>query len=400
MKIVIAPDSFKGTWTAQQAAAAMAAGVRDALPAADIQLLPMADGGDGTGEVLARPLGGEWVELAAPGPLGEQRSARYLRLPRFGAALIEVAAAAGLTLLPPGFRDPAYTTSRGVGVLIRHAIAGGAERIWVALGGSACVDGGAGMAEELGIRFWDARARRIRAGRPNLPLPLFLERLRRCDFQRRPPIDGIEVVGLADVDNPLLGARGAVAIYGPQKGVDARQQPRFERGLERWVEAVEGCRRRDDRSSYQAMLRQRGVRSGAGATLAELPGAGAAGGLGYALMAFLRARLVPGGDLVAHCIGLPAACRGADLVLTGEGRLDAQSFMNKSIDVVARTAAPVSVLAVVGSIAPELRESEWRTRLAAVAALPAHSVRGDIALLRHRTTQLLHEFALLPRCCP
>lgn len=391
MKIVIAPDSFKGYCSARTVASRMAAGVRAVAANARVVELPMADGGEGTGEVLAAALGGRWVEIDAAGPWGERRAASYLALNDGAAALIEVAAVVGLPLMPPGPLRPEIATTRGVGELLRAALEGGASNIWVALGGSATVDGGMGMATALGLRFRDARGRILNPGIDGDTVPRALARLRRCELRDRVPLEGIQITGLADVDSPLLGPQGAVAVFGPQKGVQPETAPLFERGLEQLAQVMEMRSRVDDRPGHAAKLAALASSSSHGQGLAQVPGAGAAGGLGYGLMAFLRARLVSGGDLVARLIGLGEACRDADLVLTGEGRLDAQSYMRKVVDVVCRESRGVPVLAVVGCVDPALPRP--LPRLAAVEALNTQpsfgGARGEASEIETATAKLL-----------
>lgn len=260
MKLLLAPDSFKGSLTAPEAADAMATGVRQILPDAEIVLLPLADGGEGTMEALVLATGGRRQFAAVTGPLGRKVEASFGLLgPDGKTAVVEMAAAAGLLLVPPGRRDPRRTTTHGVGQLLRQAADAGAVKIIVGLGGSATNDGGAGAMQALGGRFLDA------AGTP-LPEPITggdLARLARLDTAGL-LLPTVEMVIASDVTNPLLGPNGASAVYGPQKGADAVIVAELEAAL----------------ANYAAVLRR-----DLGKDVAELPGAGAAGGLGAGLMA-------------------------------------------------------------------------------------------------------------------
>ena len=308
MKILLAPDSFKGSLSAAQAAAAMAAGVRRARPDAEIVLLPLADGGEGTVEALVLATGGQRKTLRVTGPLGEPVEAMYGLLgPDGKTAVIEMAAAAGLPLVPPDRRDPRRTTTWGAGELLRRVAEAGARRIIVGLGGSATNDGGAGALQALGVRFLDA-------GGQSLPAPLGgadLARLARIEAADLPALfAGVEIVIASDVTNLLLGPIGASAVYGPQKGADAATVAELDAAL----------------TNYAAVLRR-----DLGKDVSGLPGAGAAGGMGAGLMAFLDARMQSGIDLVLDAARFEAQAAGADWLLTGEGRIDAQTLHGKTI---------------------------------------------------------------------
>ncbi len=308
MKILLAPDSFKGSLSAAQAAAAMAAGVRRARPDAEIVLLPLADGGEGTVEALVLATGGQRKTLRVTGPLGEPVEAMYGLLgPDGKTAVIEMAAAAGLPLVPPDRRDPRRTTTWGAGELLRRVAEAGARRIIVGLGGSATNDGGAGALQALGVRFLDA-------GGQSLPAPLGgadLARLARIEAADLPTLfAGVEIVIASDVTNLLLGPIGASAVYGPQKGADAATVAELDAAL----------------TNYAAVLRR-----DLGKDVSGLPGAGAAGGMGAGLMAFLDARMQSGIDLVLDAARFEAQAAGADWLLTGEGRIDAQTLHGKTI---------------------------------------------------------------------
>lgn len=323
MKIVIAPDSFKGSLSAAQAAGAMAAGVRRVYPDAEIVLLPLADGGEGTVEALVLATGGRQKTMTVTGPLGDPVKAAFGFLGPDGAtAVIEMAAAAGLPLVPLNRRDPRRTTTWGVGELLRRVAEDGATRIIVGLGGSATNDGGAGAWQALGARFLDA------SGRP-LPEPMTggdLGRLARIEADSlRPLFAGVEIVIASDVTNPLLGPNGASAVYGPQKGADTAIVAELDAAL----------------ANYAAILSR-----DLGRDVAETPGAGAAGGMGAGLMAFFEARMQSGIDLVLDAAQFEVRAAGADWLLSGEGRIDAQTLHGKTIAGVLHRCGPLGLPAL------------------------------------------------------
>ena len=328
MKIVLAPDSFKGSMTASEAAAAMAEGIRRVCPGAELVLVPLADGGEGTAALLIAATGGRRMTTVVSGPLGEPVEAAWGLLgPNGETAVVEMAAAAGLTLVPPAARDPGRATTYGAGELLREAVQSGAKRVLVGLGGSATNDGGAGAMQALGVRFLDA------AGRPLPPLigGRDLLKLARIDTAGLLSFGGVSVTIASDVTNPLLGPTGASAIYGPQKGTSAAQVAELEAAL----------------ANYAAVI-QRDL----GKEVALLPGAGAAGGMGAGLIAFLGAQMQSGIDLVLDLSGFDQAISGADWVWTGEGRIDAQTLHGKTtLGILRRCRAhAVPVLAFGGSV--------------------------------------------------
>ncbi|HSX69953.1 MAG TPA: glycerate kinase [Pseudomonas sp.] len=325
MKIVIAPDSFKESLSAPDVAAAIARGWTQVFPDAEVLLRPMADGGEGTVDAVLAATGGDRRELTVRGPLGEPVLAHWGWLGD-ATAVLEMAAASGLHWVPRERRDATVTTSYGTGELIRAALDAGAERIILGLGGSATNDGGVGLLQALGVRFLDADERELPPG------GAALARLARIDVaQMDPRLLQAKVEIAADVDNPLCGPKGASAVFGPQKGASLQQVELLDAAL--------GC--------YARV---------AAATLGEdhsgVPGVGAAGGLGFAAKAFLHASFRPGIELVAELSGLAEAVQGADLVITGEGRLDSQSLHGKTPIGVARVAraAGVPVIALAGSL--------------------------------------------------
>ncbi|MEX0799696.1 MAG: glycerate kinase [Dehalococcoidia bacterium] len=334
MRVLIAPQEFKGTLTAVQAASAIAEGVRQALTDADIDALPMADGGPGTVDAVVAARNGRAVTTTVRDPLGRPVEAGW-GIVDGTEAIIEMAAAAGLTLLADAERDPRLTATFGVGQLMLAALDAGCKRIVVGLGGSATNDAGAGMAQALGARLLDAAGRDLPPGGAALAS---LDRINLSGLDER--LRACEIVAAADVTNPLCGPHGASLVYGPQKGADAGAARELDAALRRFAEVV-----------------QRDL----GVSVLDEPGAGAAGGLGAGLIAFCRARIQPGAMVVAGIVGLRERIRGANLVLTGEGSLDRQTGFGKTVAGVARIAGEegVPVLALAGVLG-----EGWETVLA------------------------------------
>ncbi|NYI94965.1 glycerate kinase [Streptomonospora nanhaiensis] len=312
MRIVIAPDKFAGTLTAVEAAQAIADGWHTVAPDADTRLLPLSDGGPGFVEVLHTALGGTVADLEVTGPLGAPVPARYLIAGT--TAYIESAHACGLHLVPAESRDPARTTTRGVGELIAAAVAAGADTVVVGLGGSSTNDGGAGMLAALGA----SPAGALGSGGGALAAlegPIDLAAARAA-------VAGVRLVAATDVDNPLLGVNGASAVFGPQKGADPDAVQRLDAALTAFADATDP------------------------GGLREAPGAGAAGGLGYGLL-LLGGTVESGVARVLEAVGLAADVATADLVITGEGSFDGQSLRGKLPHGVARAAADQGVPCVV-----------------------------------------------------
>jgi glycerate kinase len=311
MRILIAPDSYKGSLSALAAAVAMERGVKTVFPQAEVFKVPIADGGEGTVEALVAATGGSLRRLRVQGPLLEPVEALWGVLGDGVTAVLEMAAASGLPLVPLDRRDPRLTSTFGTGELIKAALDAGLNRIIIGIGGSATNDGGAGMARALGARFLDA---------DGLDLPQgggALVRLARIDLAGLDPrLASADLLVACDVDNPLAGPRGASAIYGPQKGATPEMVVELDAALSRFAGVAAEATGRD---------------------VALLPGAGAAGGLGAGLLFFTPARLRPGVGIVLEATGFDALVQTCDLVITGEGRTDAQTAMGK---------APVGVAAV------------------------------------------------------
>jgi glycerate kinase len=325
MKIVIAPQEFKGSLSASEAAAAMAEGARSALPEAELHTVPMADGGPGTVAAVVAAANGQTVTASVQDPLGRPLDAQW-GIVGGKTAVIEMAAAAGLWRLTAAERDPRIASTYGVGELVLAALEAGCKRLIIGQGGSATNDGGAGMARALGVRFLDAEGGDLPPGGAALAR---LERIDASGLDRR--LRRCEVTAATDVTNRLCGPEGASLVYGPQKGASAEAARELDAALRRYAEVVE---------------REMAV------PVLDVPGAGAAGGLGAGLIAFLGARIEPGVEVVAEVVRLRERVRGADLVLTGEGRLDGQTGYGKTVAGVARIAAAegVSVIAVAGSL--------------------------------------------------
>ncbi|MGM0385194.1 MAG: glycerate kinase [Actinomycetota bacterium] len=329
MRVVIAPDSFKESLTAREACDAIATGVRRALPDVEFVLVPMADGGEGTGDVLREVLGADWVHVAAVDPLGRPMTGRYAWLESRALAVIEMAETSGLALLRPEERDPLRTTSRGFGMLIADALDRGARELILTIGGSATNDAGAGVLQALGAVLRDTRGTDIGPGIAGLR---GLARVDLTELERQ--FAGVSLRTACDVTNPLLGPNGASSVYGPQKGLAPEDLPAAEQALTHWADLVEAA---------------------IGRRVRDTPGAGAAGGVGAALLA-LGATLEPGVDLVADLVGLRDATVSANLVITGEGSFDVQSLAGKVPAGVARIAREAGVPTVVlaGRMGPDL----------------------------------------------
>ncbi|HSH37824.1 MAG TPA: glycerate kinase [Chthoniobacterales bacterium] len=364
MRILVAPDKFKGSLRAREAAQHIASGLREALPDAQIVNLAVADGGEGTAEVICAAAGGEWRECNVHDPLGAIVTARYCAIENGATAVMEMSEAAGLWRVPEQLRNPETASSFGVGEMLLDAARRGAQQIIIGLGGSATNDGGFGMARALGFRFFDAAGAEIGETVGKL---LRLDRILRPAALRLPPISAA-----ADVNNPLLGHRGATRVFGPQKGAAPQQIELLEEALARLGDVVA----RD-----------------VGRELRELAGSGAAGGLGFGLVAFCGASIHSGFDVVAKHIGLEAAVQESDIVITGEGYLDAQTLHGKAPAGVARLARKFGkrVFAVVGHFdgAPGVQELFNGIVMAKPLAMSAAEAMKDAPkLLRSAATRL------------
>lgn len=326
MKIVIAPDSFKDSLSAQRVAEAIALGVSDALPRAEIVLCPMADGGEGTMDAILAVLHGERRYARVNGPLGGSVRACWGWLAQSRTAIIEMAEASGLQLIPIDQRDACRSSSFGTGQLIMEAVNYGAEKIVLAIGGSATNDAGSGMLRALGVRFLDAQQRDLEEG------GLALSELAHVDVEALDPrLKSIRFEVAADVDNPLCGEHGASFVFGPQKGATPEELQLLDEALDRFADCCLEVVEKDVRGEA---------------------GSGAAGGMGFAAKAFLGAVFRPGVEVVAELVGLADKTMDARLVITGEGRCDFQTLRGKTPIGVARVARTygVPVVIIAGSL--------------------------------------------------
>jgi glycerate kinase len=327
MRIIISPDKFKGSLGSREVAEAIARGFSEGWPDAELISCPLADGGEGTLQVLVQATGGKTVACDVAGPLGEPRRAQLGIMGDGKTAVVEMAAASGLVLVPPEKRDPRYTTTAGTGDLIRAALDMGMRRIIVGIGGSATNDGGTGMAASLGVRFLDDYQEALSPG------AVYLNNLETIDTGGLDPrVLETEIIVASDVTNPLLGEEGASRVYAPQKGASEYDVELLETGLARLAEVVSAT-----------------LMPG----LEDKPGAGAAGGLGFGLMAFAGAEVRPGVEVVMEAVGFEEKLAGCSLAVTGEGRLDAQTAYGKTVSGVARAAGRrgIPVLALGGEVA-------------------------------------------------
>lgn len=332
MKVVIAPDSFKDSLSAQGVAEAIALGLAQVWPQATLVKCPMADGGEGTVESILAACAGEVRRSRVRGPLGAPVEAAWGWLPHTQTAIIEMAQASGLQLVPPGQRDACISSTFGTGELIGAALDAGAQRVILAIGGSATNDGGAGAMHALGLKLLDAQNQAL------VPGGLALAQLARLDLSGLDPrLAQVRFDIAADVNNPLCGPHGASAIFGPQKGASPAQVQQLDQALGHFAERC-----------AQAL----------GKDVRDEPGSGAAGGLGFAAKAFLGAQFQAGVEVVAELVGLADAVKDADLVITGEGRFDAQTLRGKTPFGVARIAKQhgVPVVVIAGTLGDGYQE--------------------------------------------
>ena len=328
MKVLIAPDKFKGALNASDVAENIAKGLLDVLPDADIEIVPMADGGEGTAEAICEARGCSWVECKAHDPLGREIDARYGWIEQGKLAVMEMSEAAGMRRLSETERDPVRATTFGVGEMILDATRRGANEIILGLGGSGTNDGGFGMARALGYRFGYEQERAEKESQRVIDL-INLRRIEKPQYLELP-----KIVAAVDVQNPLLGKNGATRIFGPQKGATPDQIQQLELALARLADLVEEQFGFDYR---------------------DVSGAGAAGGLGFGLLSFCNAKIRPGFEVVAEAVGLKDKMKDADLVITGEGSLDRQTLEGKTPAGVARMARTLGkpVFAIVGRAAED-----------------------------------------------
>ena len=355
MKIVVAPDSFKGSVSALEAARAIEEGIRRVFPEAVIEKVPMADGGEGTVQSLVDATGGHIQTRRVLAPLGNEVEAKFGILADGETAVIEMASASGLTLVNPQERDPLRTTTYGTGQLIHAALEAGCRRLIIGIGGSATNDGGVGMAEALGVCSLDADGKQIPRGGGSLG------QLRSIDITGlHPAIAETETVVACDVNNPLTGPEGASHVYGPQKGATPEM-----------IETLDECLGHFDKVLTETL----------GISFNNIPGAGAAGGLGAGLMAFLNAELKLGVDIMIDAVKLEKRMEGASLVFTGEGQLDFQTAFGKTPVGVAKVAKAynIPVIAIAGGIA-EGAEAVYEAGIDAMLGIVQEPMSLEVAV--------------------
>ena len=394
MRILIAPDKFKGTLNAREVAQNIAKGLLDVMPDAQIEIVPMADGGEGTAEAICEARGGSWLECKAHDPLGREIDARYGWIDQEKLAVMEMSEAAGMWRLSESERDPIRATTFGVGEMILDATKRGANEIIIGLGGSATNDGGFGMARALGFRFlgeplWNdglgsRRNLNVTAGKPSFLGPqqelagavIELAALRR--IERPKGLKLPTIIAAVDVKNSLLGENGATRVFGPQKGASKIDLDNLERALTRLADVVTTEFGFDYRNEA---------------------GVGAAGGLGFGLLSFCGATIRPGFEVVAGAVGLEAKMKDADLVITGEGSLDRQTLEGKTPAGVARLARKLGkpVFAIVGRASedPELREIfDGIYQNARPGMSQRENMKHGVELLRENARELAYTFGV------
>ncbi|MEW9699502.1 glycerate kinase [Paenibacillus sp. SI8] len=366
MNIVIAPDSFKGSLTAQRVGRAIERGIKRASPASVTQVFPMADGGEGTMDCLIAATQGRFVRVSVQDPLGRMIDSGFGLLGDGTTCIVEMAMSSGLCLIESAERNPLKTTTYGFGQLIRAALDQGCRTFILALGGSATNDGGAGMLQALGVELLDQDGQPIGYGGGELESVAAIRtngldpRLADCRF-----------TVACDVDNPFIGPNGASAVFGPQKGATTAMVAKLERGLKQFADVIEGTQ---------------------GVAIHDVPGAGAAGGLSGGILAFLSGELESGISIVTRITGLEAAVRKADLVITGEGRVDAQTAHGKTPLGVAQVAKThgVPVIVVAGSIGQGI-DSLYDQGVSAVVSIVNRPM--TLAEAMEQTEPLLEEAA-------
>jgi len=334
MKIIIAPDSFKENLTSMEVAKAIETGVKRVLPKAECIKIPMADGGEGTVQSFIDAAGGQWVSCRVKGPVGRTVEARYGMLIAKKTAVIEMAAASGLALVTGKNKNPLKTTSYGTGQIMVHAMNRGAKKIILGIGGSATNDGGVGMAQALGVVFRDDRGHIIRQNGAGGMLSK-IHSIHIDDVHKK--LNSTQILVACDVDNPFYGKRGAAYVFAPQKGATRSMVKRLDQNLKHLARVI----KRD-----------------VGIDIAEVPGAGAAGGVGGGLLAFTHCELKSGIDIISKATAIEKHMKSADLILTGEGRVDFQTAFGKTPAGIARLAKKhnVPVIAIGGAISDDARE--------------------------------------------
>jgi glycerate 2-kinase len=350
MKILIAADSFKDALPSLEICEAIERGIRQVMPDTATVVFPMADGGEGTASVLAHHLEGSMVSLTVNDPLFRPVRAKYFLSKNDELAFLELAEASGLQRLGPAERNPLVTTTLGTGELLAHAIMQGAKKIVLGIGGSATNDGGMGMAAALGWRFISPQGKELRPTGKNLGYVHHVS-LQSSDFSHQSSVFSPQIEVICDVDNPLLGPQGAARVYARQKGADAAAIGQLEAGMRH----------------FAAVLKKH-----FGKDFSSIPGAGAAGGLGAGAVAFAGATLRPGIEVMMELTGFERQLEDADLLVTGEGKLDGQTARNKLISGICKKAAQhdVPVVAFCGAVEANQQETEGIGLAAAIAISP------------------------------
>lgn len=331
MKILIAPDSFKGSLNSIEVGRSLQKGIKTIIKDVDIVTLPIADGGEGTVEAVVNAMNGRYIELNVLGPSGNSIRSRYGVI-KDEIAIIEMASASGLTLVKDGVLDAMNTTTFGTGELIKSALENGYKKIYIGIGGSATTDGGIGMAQALGYSFLDKTGKELKFGGKNL------SKLSKIDGKNKNKLlDDAEITVLSDVDNPLHGKNGAAHIYGPQKGASYEEILLLDEGLKHYSNCLKEWNQAD---------------------ISDIKGAGAAGGLGAGLVAYCNAEIKPGVEIVLDILGFKELLNGSDLVITGEGKIDSQSQQGKVPVGVAKIAKEqnIPVIAVAGGIGDDINQ--------------------------------------------
>ena len=333
-KIIIAPDSFKGNLTSLEVASCLEKGIRRVIPRVKCIKVPMADGGEGTVQSMVDAARGKFIKKRVKGPAGKLVTARYGWLTRRKTAIIEMAQASGLHLVDGRTKNPLKTTTYGTGQLMLDAMNRGAKEIIIGIGGSATNDGGAGMAQALGVKFLNAKGKEIKEpGCGGMLIKIAAIDMRSLDAR----VHDTDIVVACDVENPLYGKKGATHVFGPQKGATPRMVDTLDAHLKHFGRLIKRDLKKD---------------------VSRMPGAGAAGGLGAGLVAFANAQLKSGIDIVLEASGLNGHMKDADLVITGEGRIDFQTAFGKTPAGVAKAAKKhgVPVIAIGGALTDDARE--------------------------------------------
>ncbi len=385
MKIVVAPDKFKGSLSSLEVAKAIERGIKKAVPEAEVVLCPLADGGEGTVETLVTASGGRIVAKKVTGPLGEPVEAFFGLLPSSSSVVsrqssvspvgvVEMAAASGLHLVPPEKQNPLLTTTYGTGELIKAALDEGCQKIFVGIGGSATTDGGMGMAQALGVKFLDQEGKVLGLGRGQLLQEI--AGIDADDLDKR--IGKTEFLVASDVQNPLTGPQGAAQVYSPQKGATPEMVRELDKGLSHYADII----KRD-----------------LGIDIRDAPGAGAAGGLGAGLMVFLKAKLRSGVDLVMEAVSLEKKLQGADLVIMGEGKIDRQTAYGKVPLGVARLAKAknIPVIAIGGQVTEDavVLKDYGITAMFSImipSMTQEESIRNAATLLEQKASEIAADF--------